>query len=315
MVPEKGKVRAKQASLLDAPEDKPDSTDSLVAKAFDSDPKVRLKVAQELAKIDDPRAVFALIELSSDKEEAVKVAAQKSLGSFKEEAETIVSLEKMLAERKEQKAQPSTPHIVSQSMAPTIEKLFSHYEPQKRESVKRKLFPSLQKLFGFSKQDLDPMQELEKIGALPFPPQLPSESGEKEPEAAPQNAPNFPFGQKKEPVPQKSDLVEIEEGDHEPAIQSSSAEAEFEEDEPTAEEREHVAQLAENRLYSLAYRIATTPGMGKSELKREQNRLTTDFRRRVELAFKLAAEQARLEAQASQLQVGNRHLWLLGGGL
>ena len=99
MVPEKGKVRAKQASLLDAPEDKPDSTDSLVAKAFDSDPKVRLKVAQELAKIDDPRAVFALIELSSDKEEAVKVAAQKSLGSFKEEAETIVSLEKMLAER------------------------------------------------------------------------------------------------------------------------------------------------------------------------------------------------------------------------
>lgn len=308
MVPDKSKPRAKQASLLDAPEDKPDSTDSLVAKAFDSDPKVRLKVAQDLGKIDDPRAVFALIELSSDKEEAVKIAAQKSLGQFKEEAETIVSLEKMLAERKEQKAQPSTPQAVSQSMVPTIEKLFSHYEPNKRESVKKKLFPSLQKLFGFSKQDLDPLQELEKIGSQPSAPQVPEQ--EKDSGIPAENAPNFPFGQKKEPMPEKRDLVEIEEGDHEPAIPASGTEAEYEEDGPTEEEKEHMQQVAENRLYSLAYRIATTPGMGKAELKREQNRLLANFKKEVGLAFKLAEERAAEEglASLSNLKPGMKNL-------
>ncbi|VVC00772.1 HEAT repeats [uncultured archaeon] len=182
MVPEKGtaasggahspkanrEAKGKQVSLLDAPEDKPDSIDSLVARAFDSDPRVRLKVAQDLGKIDDPRAVFALIELSSDKEEAVKEAAQQSLTHFKEEKEEIVSLGTLLAARKEAKTQPaasSAPAPVSQKMAPTIEKLFAHYEPKKRESVKRKLLPSLQKFFGFSKQELDPLQELEKISS------------------------------------------------------------------------------------------------------------------------------------------------------
>ena len=306
MVPDKSKPRAKQASLLDAPEDKPDSTDSLVAKAFDSDPKVRLKVAQDLGKIDDPRAVFALIELSSDKEEAVKVAAQKSLGQFKEEAETIVSLEKLLAERKEQKAQPQA---VSQMMAPTIEKLFSHYEPNKRESVKKKLFPSLQKLFGFSKQDLDPLHELEKIGSSA--PAIVPPQQERNTVIPAENAPNFPFGQKKEEVPQKSDMLEIDDGECEPgASRSSDAQMEPEEDETSEEEKEHMRQVAENRLYSLAYRIATTPGMGKAELKREQNRLLANFKKEVGLAFKLAEERAAEEglASLSNLKPGMKNL-------
>ncbi len=315
MVPEKGKPKLRQASLLDATEDKPDSVDSLVAKAFDSDPKVRLKVAQDLGKIDDPRAVFALIELSSDKEEAVKTAAHRSLGNFKEEEETIVSLEKLLAERKEAKAQPvaAVPHSVSPRMAPTIEKLFSHYEPHKRESVKRKLFPSLQKLFGFSKQDLDPLQELDKIGAQAAQEETeglpPRQMAAKEHIPA-ENAPNFPFGQKKEPLPQKSDLVEVEEGDHEPALSHSYAEVDFEEDGATAEEKEHLQELAANHLYSLAYRIATTPGMGKSELKREQNRLLANFKKELGLAFRMAEERASQEGMAnfSNLKPGMKNL-------
>lgn len=310
-MPEKTKAKVRQASLLEAPEDKPDSIDSLVAKAFDSDPRVRLKVAQELGRIDDPRSVFALIELSSDKEAVVKAAAQKSLGQFKEEEETIVSLEKLLAERKEARAQPSaTAPVVSQRMAPTIEKLFSHYEPHKRESVKRKLFPSLQKLFGFSKQDLDPLHGLEKIG--PIQQAQPSVSPEPEKEHIPlENAPNFPFGQKEERH-EKQDAVQVEEEDLQvasPSLQSVSLSRE--DDEPlSAEEAEHQQQISSNHYYSLAYRIATTPGMGKAELKREQNRLLSNLKREIGLAFKMAEEKAKEEGLASfsNLKPGMKNL-------
>jgi len=321
MVPEKGKPKGKQISLLDAPEDKPDSIDSLVAKAFDSDPKVRLKVAQELGKIDDPRSVFALIELSSDKEEAVKEAAQRSLGSFKGEEEAIVSLEKLLAERKEQKAQPSSPTTVtpavSQRMAPSIERLFSHYEPNKRESVKRRLLPSLQKLFGFSKQDLDPLRELDKISSasrtsepeeteeLPIRPPVAKERIPTE------NAPNFPFGQKKEKetAPQPQDRVELDD-DHEMVSAPGRADEEFDDEQPSAEEMAHKEELSANRLYSLAYKIATTPGMGKGELKREQNRMLASFKRDIGMAFKMAEERAKEEGYASfsNLKPGMKNL-------
>lgn len=294
MVPEKGKQKPRQASLLDAPEEKPDSTDSLVARAFDSDPKVRLKVAQELGSIDDPRAIFALIELSSDKEEIVKEAAQRSLGNFKEESAEIVSLEKLMAERKVVHQQPVAPapaasYGTSQRMAPTIERLFAHYEPKKRESVKRRLFPSLQKLFGFSKQELDPLQDIEKIAHAPTPASQVVEVMGKADEPIPsENAPNFPFGQKKESVPKPSDLVEMDEADAEMVSQPVSHEEEKELAEGETEE-----EAPQNKYFALAYRLASTPGMGKSELKAEQNRLISNFKKEVEIAFKVAFARAK----------------------
>ncbi|MEM4554425.1 MAG: HEAT repeat domain-containing protein [Candidatus Anstonellaceae archaeon] len=262
--------KARQASLAESQEDKPDHVDALVAKAFDSDPSVRLQVARELGKIDDPRAVFALIELSSDKDEQVRQAAQQSLDNFKdEEKEAIVSLEKLLAERKEStQQQPTSSSKVSQLMAPTIEKLFSHYEPQKRESVKRKLFPSLQKLFGFSKQDLDPLQGLDKIGTVE------KEETPRE-ESKPQNASNFPIGQHQEPaLPQREET-------------------------PAKEEELEEAPVEQGRLFEIAYKLATTPGIGKADLKREQNRLLSNFKKELSLAFKMAAAKAAQEGLTS----------------
>ncbi|MEM4348288.1 MAG: HEAT repeat domain-containing protein [Candidatus Anstonellaceae archaeon] len=261
--------KPRQATLTEMQEDKPDQVDALVAKAFDSDPSVRLQVARELGKIDDPRSVFALIELSSDKDEQVRQAAQQSLDNFKdEEKEAIVSLEKLLAERKESSQQSSSSSKVSQLMVPTIEKLFSHYEPQKRESVKKKLFPSLQKLFGFSKQDLDPLQGLDKIGTVEK-----EEPLNEEPK--PQNASNFPIGQHQEPaLPQREET-------------------------PVKEEELDEAPVEQGRLFEIAYKLATTPGIGKADLKREQNRLLSNFKKELSLAFKLAAAKAAQEGLAS----------------
>jgi hypothetical protein len=310
MVPDKGgKLKVRQASLNEPPDERPDSTDKLVAQAFDSDPKVRLRVAQELGRLDDPRAIFALIELSSDKDETVKEAAQRSLGQVKEEEkETIVSLEKLFAERKEVKKPEEIPEM-QQKMMPTIDKLFSHYDPKKRESARRKLLPSLEKLFGIIHKpstSQDPLSSVEKIShpsvsSAPVAAQVIM----REPEQIPkENAANFPFGQKKEervetPAP-KSDLVEIEEEDREFASASESEEKEIDEQEIGVP----------SKYYELAYKIATTPGMGKAELKREQNRLISNFKKEVGMAFKMAEERASEDGMASfaNLKPGMKNL-------
>lgn len=314
---DKQKAKVRQASLLEQTEDKPDSIDKVVAQAFDSDPKVRLKVAEELGRVDDPRAIFALIELSSDKEEAVKDMARRSLGQFKEEEETIVSLEKLLSERKEIRKDPGRPQQepsseARQMMAPTIERLFSHYEPKKRESVKKKLFPSLQKLFGFRQQELDPLRGLEHIGHPPSPQQAPaqqpSESAQlQEKEAIPrENAANFPFGQKRE-APRPEYSVHAEEDDLVDAGSSSSRidmEPEEEEASDSDEEGSH------GRHYDYAYRIASTPGMGKAELRRECGRIISNFKKDVEMAFKMAEDRVKEEgfAALSGIKPGMKNL-------
>lgn len=291
------KEKARQASLLDAPEEKIDGIDKLVAQAFDADPQVRLKVAVSLARIDDPRAIFALIELSSDKEEQVKEAAQRALGSFKEEQAEIVSLEKILAERKApqpQAAAPAQPEARA-NMMPTIEKLFAHYEPKKRESVKRKLLPSLQKLFGFKPEELDPLRGIDKIS-----PQVSSAPvqvvvrEEKKEEIPRENAPNFPFGRKEDKQVQRVELSEeAEKSDLVPIGEESEVVSAGEEEEEVHEAEEYA--LRHQRLFELAYNLATTPGMGKSELKREQNRMITGFKKEVESAFRLAQMRAHEE--------------------
>lgn len=306
MVPEKGKPKARQASLTEPMEDRPDSLDRMVAQAFDSDARVRLRVAHELGKTDDPRAIFALIELSSDKDETVKAAAQRSLGQFKEEEqEAIVSLEKLFAERKEARKPDEMPQV-QQRMMPTIEKLFSHYDPKKRESARRKLLPSLEKLFGIKSApplSADPLHGVEKIGSSQAAAAAADAPAAPEPEGAGaiprENAANFPFGQKREEARAvKSDLLLIEDDDREDASGEERREAWGEE------------LQAENKYYEHAYRIATTPGMGKAELKREQNRLVANFKKEVGIAFKMAEERAKEEGMASfsNLKPGMKNL-------
>ncbi|MFA6907420.1 MAG: HEAT repeat domain-containing protein [Candidatus Micrarchaeia archaeon] len=317
-MPDKPKPKTpRQVSLLDAAEDKPDDLDRIVAQAFDSDPQVRLKVANSLSKIDDPRAIFALIELSSDKDEAVKESAQRGLGQRKDEQEEIVSIGKLLSERKAQPSalssqsgmqQPSTPAQQSAraNMMPAIERLFAHYEPKKRESAKRKLLPSLQKLFGFRPEELDPLRELDKISGSQQPREqdragAPQRQGAREEEGRPKNAENFPFGKHEEPreFPHRAETaVDVSEEDTEMVGEPHLPQREEPEDGADGEER-HEGLEESDDIYHYALHIATTPGMGKADLKREQNRLISDFRRRVELAFKLAAEQAHEEGFAT----------------
>jgi hypothetical protein len=212
---------------------------------------------------------------------------------------------------------------VRQTMLPTIEKLFAHYEPKKRESVRRKLFPSLHKLFGISPQDFgDPLSDLEKISAQPQsspPVQAVKEESEalasadgKPPEAKPQDASNFPFGQKKV-LPEKQDLVEIGEDDHE--VVGSAVETEVLPPLPPSlvpqdSDAEEIELEKQGKFYDLAYKIASTPGTQKFDLKREMNRIVSNFKNEVELSFKLAASRAKEEGLSNftNLKPGMKNL-------
>ncbi|MFA5930427.1 MAG: HEAT repeat domain-containing protein [Candidatus Micrarchaeia archaeon] len=329
-MPDKQKPKTpRQVSLLDAAEDKPDDLDRIVAQAFDSDPSVRLKVANSLSKIDDPRAIFALIELSSDKDEAVKETAQRGLGQRKDEQEEIVSIGKLLSERKAQPpvpiSQPGTQQPSTQAqqaaranMMPALERLFAHYEPKKRESAKRKLLPSLQKLFGFRPEELDPLRELDKISGNQQH-ETGRQSQQRQPareeaaeEGKPRNAENFPFGKHEEPreLPHRAETeVEVSEEDTEMVGEQDVLQMEGRGEGAEGNEP-HEGLEESDDVYHYALHIATTPGMGKADLKREQNRLINDFRKRVELAFKLAAEQAREDGFAtfSSVKPGMKNL-------
>ena len=299
-MPEKPKAKTpRQVSLLDAQEERADDVDRMVSQAFDSDPAVRMKVAQGLSRIDDPRAIFALIELSSDKDEAVKETAQRALGNFKEEKEDIDSIGRLLSERKQPQPVASPSSATSQApqhppranMMPAIERLFAHYEPKKRESARKKLLPSLQKLFGFRPEELDPLQELDKISGSQTAPREDRQYSEAKP-SAPQNAPNFPFGKHEEPREERQ-RAETE-------VDISDEDAEFvggqeapDRGMPEGEGEDRRDDLEESDgIYHYALHMASTPGIGKADLKREQNRLINEFKRRTELAFRLASQQA-----------------------
>ena len=80
----------------------------LISLTFDEDPKVRLDAAAKLSKTDDPAALFALMELSYDKDVEVKNFAQRSLEKKKSEEEEVMSFAEIFSTHPETDTQQPT---------------------------------------------------------------------------------------------------------------------------------------------------------------------------------------------------------------
>lgn len=127
------------------PQDESAHIDKLVSLTYDSNPDVRRRAALELSKIDDPRAVFALLELGADKDSSIQELARSSLNNFKgEEKETLVSLEKIFEARQEGRPPPEDMAAAKQKLMPSLERLFS-----KNKAVRDRMLPSIEKLFSW----------------------------------------------------------------------------------------------------------------------------------------------------------------------
>ncbi len=125
-------------------EDENARIDRLVSLTYAADPHVRKKATIELSIFDGPRAIFARLELSADKDLKIKELALAGLGNFKEEKEAIVDLEKIFEEKAEGKASEQDIEATKSKMMPSIEKIFS-----KHKASKDRLMPSIEKLFSW----------------------------------------------------------------------------------------------------------------------------------------------------------------------
>ncbi len=118
--------------------------DRLISQSYDSDPKVRMNVVSELSTITEhPGAVFALLELASDKDEGIKNAAQAALSKVKQR-DDVGSIQKLFQ-------QSETEHIesevqVRERLMPSIDKLFTN------KATKKRLMSSLEKFFSERKK-------------------------------------------------------------------------------------------------------------------------------------------------------------------
>ena len=121
--------------------------DKLVSLTYDSNAEVRHRAAQELSRIDDPRAVFALLELGADKDPTVQDLARTSINNYHgEERETLVSLEKIFEAQQEGKPPSEDMVAVKQKLMPSLEKYFF----SKNKAVRDRLMPSLEKFFNWA---------------------------------------------------------------------------------------------------------------------------------------------------------------------
>ncbi|MBS3069390.1 HEAT repeat domain-containing protein [Candidatus Micrarchaeota archaeon] len=292
------------------PKAQPPDIDYLVSLTFDSDPLVRKKTAQTLGTIDDPRAIFALIELSSDKEPQVQEAARTSLERFKtqkDDQEAIMSIAQLLAERKTAKAEdPSAAAVAAkQKLLPSLEKLF-HHDDKSPKSARDKIMSSLLDKFFLPKKHADPLSSIENMHQENVPARAaqPPTSHEHKDALTREEVDQIRLGhdepkkQPAQPHAEEDALEEAQDGQDSPSTLQGSAqysgaadatEYEMQYENAEAHSEGTRAEGSTNPFYyKLAYDLAKTAGSKKNVLMREQKRIIANLKKDVELAFKLA---------------------------
>ncbi len=123
-------VNMKKEEMITVPKSE---IQKLIRLTFDEDPEVRKSTARKLAKIDDPAAVFALVELSTDKDDGVKELAKKLIAERPPE-EGAESIEEMFTK-------PKQTEISEKKVRERIDRLFKGVDERKAKRIKEKIVP------------------------------------------------------------------------------------------------------------------------------------------------------------------------------
>jgi hypothetical protein len=123
----------------------------LVSLTFDENPKVRKEAAKSLADIDDPAALFALMELSYDKDPSVKRIAKELMNKRKSKDEEVMSFAEIFSHRTTAQLSPEvqdTPEEKKKRILYPIEQLFEKkLGKQRADVVKGKMMPTIEKIY------------------------------------------------------------------------------------------------------------------------------------------------------------------------
>ncbi len=127
----------------------------LVSLTFDEDPKVRMAAASKLAGIDDPAALFALMELSYDKDANVKMFAYSVLDKKKSNEKEVMNLTELFSSKPEEAQDAGENETVEQKKQKILSPITQLFEKrlgkQKADQVKSKMMPTIEKVYMKSK--------------------------------------------------------------------------------------------------------------------------------------------------------------------
>lgn len=140
----------------------------LISLTFDSDPDVRRQAAVELSRYDSPSSMFALVELTYDKDKVVRETARKILGEMKERSgePELMSFADVFAkgenggEKKgaeaagKEKKEAEKAEDAKEKMLAPIEKMFENkLGKEKAEEVKKRMMPTIEKIYMKAMKD------------------------------------------------------------------------------------------------------------------------------------------------------------------
>ena len=133
----------------------PPSLNKLVSLTFDESPKVRREAAKSLGALDDPAALFALVELSYDKDPTVKTIAQDILDQKKRSEKEVMSFAKMFSSgRKEEPRDANQPMDTKEKVLQPITMLFEkRLGKEKADRVRQKMMPAIEKIYMKTVED------------------------------------------------------------------------------------------------------------------------------------------------------------------
>ncbi|MBS3068663.1 hypothetical protein J4450_08205 [Candidatus Micrarchaeota archaeon] len=128
----------------------------LVSLTFDENPRVRLAAAAKLADVDDPAAIFALMELSYDKDPEVKKFAHIVLDKKKSNEREVMDLAEIFAPPTQAADLTESMEQKKAKILSPITQLFEKKLGKHRaDQVKSKMMPTIEKVYMKSTQHKD----------------------------------------------------------------------------------------------------------------------------------------------------------------
>ncbi len=123
----------------------------LISLTFDNNPKVRTQAAIELAKYDAPGAMFALVELTYDKDKEVQETARKLLEELKEKNEPeLMSFAEVFSkgENGTKEEKNNVKETAKDKMLKPIEQMFEKKLGKERGGeMKKRMMPTIEKMY------------------------------------------------------------------------------------------------------------------------------------------------------------------------
>lgn len=258
------------------------SLNKLVSLTFDEDPHVRKKAAKTLGEIDDPAAIFALVELSYDKDLGVKKVAQDILEKKKQSQEEVMSFAEIFSSREVEEEPENIPSSKKDKVLQPITKIFEKsLGKEKAERLRSKMMPTIEKIYhqraGREKpaeHEKTPMQEfltsyLEAVSDIGDGP-----SGE-------------------EPFEVHEELVgSLDSVGSEKRLDMVSREiAEIEAAEMVEQKQEEDLEKLPDTAFKRAYETMMLSGGDDAIMKKEMKRLVRNIEKDVKLAYNLAKKK------------------------